>query len=199
MVVLSSVTASVIGRAALGDQPVPAPCRPSTSTHLAQYLLFAVLGRAGRRGRGRLHPGPVRIEDACDWAWRGPEWLRPAVGGVLLGVAAAGAAARCTASDTRCWATQSPARYAVGFLFVLLVGQDGRLQSDHRHRRFRRRLRAQPVHAARCSAPPSATALHHARPRHRRVRRRLRADRDGRGLRRRRPRARSPRWSSCSS
>jgi CIC family chloride channel protein len=25
------------------------------------------------------------VEDACDWAWRGPEWLRPAVGGVLLG------------------------------------------------------------------------------------------------------------------
>ena len=25
------------------------------------------------------------IEDACDWAWRGPEWLRPAVGGLLLG------------------------------------------------------------------------------------------------------------------
>jgi CIC family chloride channel protein len=25
------------------------------------------------------------IEDACDWAWRGPEWARPAVGGLLLG------------------------------------------------------------------------------------------------------------------
>ena len=25
------------------------------------------------------------VEDACDWAWRGPEWLRPAAGGVLLG------------------------------------------------------------------------------------------------------------------
>jgi CIC family chloride channel protein len=25
------------------------------------------------------------IEDACDWAWRGPEWLRPAIGGLLLG------------------------------------------------------------------------------------------------------------------
>ncbi|HET9877296.1 MAG TPA: chloride channel protein [Mycobacterium sp.] len=25
------------------------------------------------------------IEDACDWLWRGPEWLRPAVGVVLLG------------------------------------------------------------------------------------------------------------------
>jgi CIC family chloride channel protein len=25
------------------------------------------------------------IEDLCDWAWRGPEWARPAVGGLLLG------------------------------------------------------------------------------------------------------------------
>ena len=25
------------------------------------------------------------IEDACDCVWRGPEWLRPAVGGLFLG------------------------------------------------------------------------------------------------------------------
>ena len=62
------------------------------------------------------------IEDACDWAWRGPEWARPAVGGVLLGglllvlpemygvgypVLQAGVAGR----------------YALGFLLVLLVGK----------------------------------------------------------------------------
>ncbi|MCZ4102461.1 chloride channel protein [Streptomyces sp. H39-C1] len=27
-----------------------------------------------------------RVEDVCDWVWRGPEWLRPAAGGILLGV-----------------------------------------------------------------------------------------------------------------
>jgi len=84
MVVLSSVTASVIGRAALGNAPfldLPA----FTVHHVQEYLLFALLGLlAGVVGVGftRLLYG---IEDLCDWAWRGPEWLRPAVGGVLLG------------------------------------------------------------------------------------------------------------------
>jgi CIC family chloride channel protein len=35
--------------------------------------------RHGRRG------ARVRIEDFCDRVWRGPEWLRPAVGGLFLG------------------------------------------------------------------------------------------------------------------
>src|SRR5664279_2346072 len=84
MVVLSSVTASVIGRAVLGASPfltLPA----FHIDHLVQYPLFALLGvLAGLIGVvfSRVLYG---IEDACDWAWRGPEWLRPAVGGLLLG------------------------------------------------------------------------------------------------------------------
>lgn len=84
MVVLSSVTASVIGRAALGNSPfltLPA----FHVDHLAQYPLFALLGViAGLVGVG-FSRILYAIEDACDWAWRGPEWLRPAVGGVALG------------------------------------------------------------------------------------------------------------------
>lgn len=83
-VVLSSVTASVIGRAAFGDNPfltLPA-------FHLAsgwEYLIFALLGVViGAVGVAFTHI-LYWIEDACDWAWRGPEWLRPAAGGVLLG------------------------------------------------------------------------------------------------------------------
>jgi CIC family chloride channel protein len=84
MVVLSSVTASVIGRAAFGNAAflhLPG----FTVGHPIEYLLFAVLG---------LFAGVVgvvftrvlyAIEDLCDRVWRGPEWLRPAVGGVLLG------------------------------------------------------------------------------------------------------------------
>ena len=64
-VVLSSVTASVIGRAVLGTEP---------------FLHLPV----GAVGVGFTHL-LYRIEDLCDWAWRGPEWLRPAVGGLLLG------------------------------------------------------------------------------------------------------------------
>jgi CIC family chloride channel protein len=84
MVVLSSVTASVVGRAAFGNQAflqLPA----FAVEHGSQYLLFAVLGVLA----GMIGVAFTRvlywIEDACDWAWRGPEWLRPAVGGLLLG------------------------------------------------------------------------------------------------------------------
>ena len=87
MVVLASVTASVIGRAALGNQPF-LHLPPFAVDNLGQYLLFAALGLlAGCAGVGftRLL---YLIEDGCDRAWstlRGPEWLRPAAGGLLLG------------------------------------------------------------------------------------------------------------------
>ena len=84
MVVLSSVTSSVIGRAILGDSPflrLPA----FHVQHVIQYPLFAILGVvAGLVGVG-FSRVLYAVEDACDWAWRGPEWLRPAVGGLLLG------------------------------------------------------------------------------------------------------------------
>ncbi|MFG2672059.1 chloride channel protein [Streptomyces sp. NPDC048445] len=84
-VVVSSVTASVIGRAAFGD--VAFLNLPAFHVeHVVQYGLFALLGVAA----GAVGIGFTRIlylvEDACDWAWRGPEWLRPAAGGLLLGV-----------------------------------------------------------------------------------------------------------------
>ena len=84
MVVLSSVTASIIGRGILGDHPFLA--LPAFHVdHVVQYPLFAVLGLlCGLVGVG-FSRVLYAIEDACDWAWRGPEWARPAAGGVLLG------------------------------------------------------------------------------------------------------------------
>jgi CIC family chloride channel protein len=85
MVVLSSVTASVIGRAAFGSRaflPLPA----FTVRHPVEYVFFAALGLlAGVVGVGFTRV-LYAIEDVCDRLWRGPEWLRPAIGGVLLGV-----------------------------------------------------------------------------------------------------------------
>lgn len=83
-VVLSSVTASVIGRAAFGNHPfldLPAFSLRSGWEYLAFALLGLVIGAVGVAFTHVLYV----IEDACDWVWRGPEWLRPAVGGLLLG------------------------------------------------------------------------------------------------------------------
>ncbi|MGQ5640857.1 MULTISPECIES: chloride channel protein [unclassified Streptomyces] len=84
MVVLASVTASVIGRASFGNTPF-LRLPPFHVQHFAQYALFALLGVIAGVVGVAFSKVLYRIEDACDAAWRGPEWARPAVGGVLLG------------------------------------------------------------------------------------------------------------------
>ena len=84
VVVLSSVTANIIGRAAFGSQPfLQLPAFQQRS--IAEFALYAGLG-LGAALVGTLF---VRVlygfEDAADRIWRGPAWLRPAVGGLLLG------------------------------------------------------------------------------------------------------------------
>jgi CIC family chloride channel protein len=85
MVVISSVTASVIGRGVFGNNPFLH--LPSfVVAHVWEYLPFAVLGvLAG--GVGVLFTRVLyAVEDGCDALWRGPEWARPALGGVVLGL-----------------------------------------------------------------------------------------------------------------
>jgi CIC family chloride channel protein len=86
LVVLSSVTADAIGRAAFGSHPFLS--LPSfTFTSPLELLLYAGLGvLATGVGLGfvrTLYTG----EDTADRLWAGrPDWLRPAAGGVLLGL-----------------------------------------------------------------------------------------------------------------
>ncbi len=85
MIVLASVTASVVGRAAMGSAPFLK--LPSfTVGHLWEYGLFAILGLLGGVAGVLFTRVLYAIEDLCDGLWRGPEWLRPAAGGVLLGL-----------------------------------------------------------------------------------------------------------------
>jgi CIC family chloride channel protein len=83
-VMLSSIAASVVGRALLGNYPfLPLPA--FTVSNPAELLVFALLGLVAG-GVGVVFSKVLyAIEDVCDWLWRGPEWLRPAVGGLLLG------------------------------------------------------------------------------------------------------------------
>ncbi|HEY1573276.1 MAG TPA: chloride channel protein [Pseudonocardiaceae bacterium] len=83
-VVLASVTASVIGRAAFGNHPF-LDLPDFTLRTGWEYLLFALLGVVVGAVGVLFSRVLYWIEDACDWLWRGPEWLRPAVGGILLG------------------------------------------------------------------------------------------------------------------
>ncbi|NHA67484.1 chloride channel protein [Phycicoccus flavus] len=121
LVVLSAVTASAIGRGVLGDEPFLA-LPPFTVEHPSEYLLFALLGVVAG-GLGVFFTQALyRIEDLCDAVWRGPEWARPAVGGILLGLLllvlpqmyGVGYPVLGDAID---------GRYAIAFLLVLLVGK----------------------------------------------------------------------------
>jgi CIC family chloride channel protein len=121
VLVISSVTANVIARLLVGDD---------TILHLPHYTLgsttelplYAVLGLAA----GLLGWGFARvlyaIEDACDFVWRGPEWLRPAVGGVVLGAVLL-ALPELYGVGYPVLQDGLAGQYAVGFLLLLAVGK----------------------------------------------------------------------------
>jgi CIC family chloride channel protein len=85
VVVLASVVADVIGRAAFGGAAFLQ--LPAFELHsYLEYPLYAGLGVLA----GAVGMAFVRVlygtEDVLDRLWRGPQWLRPAVGGILLGL-----------------------------------------------------------------------------------------------------------------
>ncbi|HEV7189177.1 MAG TPA: chloride channel protein, partial [Blastococcus sp.] len=121
MVVVSAVTASVVGRSVLGAQAFLA--LPGFSVrHLAGYGLFALLGvLAGVCGVVFIRV-LYGIEDLCDRLWRGPEWLRPAAGGLLLGLLLL-AVPRMYGVGYPVLEDGVTGHYAVGLLLLLLVAK----------------------------------------------------------------------------
>jgi chloride channel protein, CIC family len=85
VVVLASVVANVIGRAAFGAGAFLS--LPAFELHsLGEYGLYAGLGLVAALAGVVFIRVLYGMEDVADWLWRGPEWLRPAVGGVVLGL-----------------------------------------------------------------------------------------------------------------
>lgn len=119
--VLASITASVIGRAAFGD--VAFLNLPDFHIdHLTQYGLFALLGVVAAVVGVGFSRFLYLIEDACDWLWRGPEWLRPAVGGLALGLVLL-VLPEMYGVGYPVLEKATEGGYAVGFLLLLLVGK----------------------------------------------------------------------------
>ena len=120
-VVIASVTASVIGRAAFRN--VPFISLPSFSiNHPVQYLFYIVLGVLAALVGIMFTRVLYWIEDLCDRIWRGPEWARPAVGGLFLGL--------ILLVLPEMYGVGYPVlqgglegKYALGFLIVLLIGK----------------------------------------------------------------------------
>lgn len=85
VVVLSSFVADIIGRAAFGSQVfLHLPGFQLRSP--VEYPLYAGLGLLAAFVGVAFIRVLYGLEDRADRIWRGPEWLRPAAGGALLGL-----------------------------------------------------------------------------------------------------------------
>ena len=121
VVVLASVTADVIGRTAFGNHPfLNLPGFQLRSP--VELLLYAALGLVAA-GVGVLF---VRVlygtEDLLDRIWRGPEWARPAAGGLLLGALLL-ALPEMYGVGYPVLGRAIRGRYVFAFLLLLLVGK----------------------------------------------------------------------------
>ncbi|WP_114454068.1 chloride channel protein [Halopolyspora algeriensis] len=120
-VVLASVTASVIGRAVMGNEAFLS--LPAFRVHSPfEFLLFALLGVL--IGASGVLFGKVlyTVEDLCDRVWRGPEWLRPAVGGLLLGALLL-VLPQMYGVGYPIFDRAVSGGYAIGFLLLLMIGK----------------------------------------------------------------------------
>jgi chloride channel protein, CIC family len=121
VVVLASVTADVIGRAAFGSTSFLSLPKFHTAAPV-EYLLYAGLGILAAGAGVTFTKALYGTEDLLDRVWRGPEWLRPAAGGMLLGLVLLGL--------PQMYGVGYPVleagirgQYVLWFLLILLVGK----------------------------------------------------------------------------
>ena len=144
VVVLASVAADVIGRAAFGNHPF-LPLRGFHLVSLAEYPLYVGLGVLAALVGVAFIRVLYAIEDLCDDVWPGPDGLRPAVGGLLLGLLLL-ALPEMYGVGYPVLQRAISGRYVIGVPAPAPRREDARHQPHDRDRRLRRRLRAVAVH-----------------------------------------------------
>ena len=113
-VVVSAVAASVVGRVVLGDIPAFAIPFEYGIVSLWEYLFYPILGVLAAVTGVIFVRSLYWTEDLFD-AWKGVrEWVKPGIGGVLLGVLAL---AYPLAMDTLRWGV-TPQVYNVGYEII---------------------------------------------------------------------------------
>jgi CIC family chloride channel protein len=120
-VVLAAVAAAALSRAAFGDHPF-LTLPTFTIGSVGEYVAYAVLGLLAAGVGVGWSRALYFVEDLCDRLWRGPEWLRPAVGGLLLGGVLL-ALPQMYGVGYPVLGRAVDGGYAIGFVLLLMVGK----------------------------------------------------------------------------
>src|SRR5262249_2733904 len=121
VVVLASVVANVIGRAAFGTAAF-LPLPPFALISLREYVLYAGLGLCAALVGVTFIRVLYGLEDLSDRLWQGPEWLRPVAGGGVLGLLLL-ALPEMYGVGYPVLERAIRGEYVFGFLLVLLIGK----------------------------------------------------------------------------
>ena len=187
-VMLSAMVADVIAIPFLGDKPFLSGFPAGIALHHPRnYLLVAVLAVVAALMGLAFKTVLYKIEDLCDALWKGrPEWARPAVGGIALGLLLLALPQMYGVGYPVMYKTAA-GEYALWFLVILAFGKILACQPVDRDRRLRRDLRPVAVHRRHLRL---RLRRHRQSPLRRRggAARAVRGGRDGRGVHLRRPR-----------
>lgn len=121
VVVTASAVANLVARAFEGSTTFLA-LPPFRVDSLLQFGFVALVGLVGALVGVAFTRVLYGLEDLADAVWRGPEWLRPAVGGLLVGLLLV-ALPEMYGVGYPVLQAGVAGQYAFGFLLVLLVGK----------------------------------------------------------------------------